>query len=74
MMVSAIIVTTRKRVVRVYDAKRNKLIGDRRAGESPPAGIRSSAGLGHVVGDCLNVMAIRIEDESCIVILAVMWA
>ena len=33
-----------------------------------------SAALGHVVGDCLNVMAIRIEDESCIVILAVVWA
>ena len=47
----------------------------RRAPLGEPVGCtRSSAGLGHVVDDCLNVMAIRIEDERCIVILAVVWA
>ncbi len=55
------------------DAQRNKLTGNRRADETPP-GVRLSDGLCHVVGDRLNVMAIRIEDESCIVILAVVWA
>ena len=46
-----------------------------------PTCVRKPAGerpverrLGHVVGDCFNVMAIRIEDKSCIVILAVMRA
>src|SRR5437879_1973495 len=29
-----------------HDAQRNKLTGDRRAGESPPAGVRLSDGLG----------------------------
>jgi len=30
----------------MYDVQRNKLTGDRRAGESPPAGVRLSDGLG----------------------------
>jgi hypothetical protein len=45
------------------DAQRDELAGDRRAGESPPAGVRLSDGLG---GTAIDLAAVaNLDDLNC---------